>query len=34
MAILKPFAAIRPVPSLVDRVAALPYDVINTDEAR
>ena len=34
MAILKPFAAIRPVPSLVDRVAALPYDVMNTDEAR
>lgn len=34
MAILKPFAAIRPVPSLACRVAALPYDVMNTEEAR
>lgn len=34
MAVLKPFAAIRPVPSLACRVAALPYDVMNTEEAR
>ena len=34
MAILKPFAAIRPVPNLACRVAALPYDVMNTEEAR
>lgn len=34
MATLKPFAAIRPVPSLVSQVAALPYDVMNTEEAR
>ena len=34
MAVLKPFAAVRPVPSLAGRVAALPYDVMNTEEAR
>ena len=34
MAILKPFAAIRPVRGLACRVAALPYDVMNTEEAR
>ena len=34
MAVLKPFAAVRPVPSLVRQVAALPYDVMNSDEAR
>lgn len=34
MALLKPFAAIRPVPSLAGQVAALPYDVMNTEEAR
>lgn len=34
MAVLKPFAAIRPVPSLASQVAALPYDVMNTEEAR
>ena len=34
MAVLKPFAAIRPVPNLACRVAALPYDVMNTEEAR
>ena len=34
MAVLKPFAAIRPIPGLACRVAALPYDVMNTEEAR
>lgn len=34
MAVLKPFAAIRPIPSLASQVAALPYDVMNADEAR
>ena len=34
MAILKPFAAIRPVKELACQVAALPYDVMNTEEAR
>ena len=34
MAILKPFAAIRPVSDLAHHVAALPYDVMNTNEAR
>lgn len=34
MAIFKPFAAIRPRPELAERVAALPYDVMNTEEAR
>ncbi|MDD2233325.1 MAG: DUF1015 family protein [Desulfitobacteriaceae bacterium] len=34
MAILKPFKAIRPTPKLADKVAALPYDVISSDEAR
>ena len=34
MAVLKPFAAIRPVPALAASVAALPYDVMNTEEAR
>ena len=34
MAVLKPFAAVRPVPSLASQVAALPYDVMNTEEAR
>lgn len=34
MAIIKPFKAIRPSDELVNRVAALPYDVINTEEAR
>lgn len=34
MAILKPFAALRPTPELAERVAALPYDVMNSDEAR
>jgi uncharacterized protein (DUF1015 family) len=34
MAILKPFKAIRPTPELADKVAALPYDVMNSAEAR
>jgi len=34
MAVLRPFKAIRPVPELVAQVAALPYDVMNSTEAR
>ncbi len=34
MAIVKPFRAIRPTSELADKVAALPYDVMNSDEAR
>lgn len=34
MAIIKPFKAIRPTPELAERVASLPYDVMNSDEAR
>lgn len=34
MAIIKPFKAYRPKPELADKVAALPYDVMNSDEAR
>lgn len=34
MAIVRPFRAVRPVPQLVDKVAALPYDVMNSKEAR
>ena len=34
MAIIKPFRALRPPHELAERVAALPYDVMNTDEAR
>src|SRR6187399_1943001 len=34
MAVLAPFRALRPAPSAVSRVAAVPYDVVNTDEAR
>lgn len=33
MAIVKPFAAYRPARDLVNKVAALPYDVMNTKEA-
>lgn len=33
MAVIKPFRAIRPEASLVQRVAALPYDVYNREEA-
>jgi uncharacterized protein (DUF1015 family) len=34
MAALFPFRALRPVPAVAARVAAVPYDVVNTDEAR
>lgn len=34
MAGLAPFRALRPSPSAASRVAAVPYDVVNTDEAR
>jgi uncharacterized protein (DUF1015 family) len=34
MATLKPFRAVRPRPDAAARVAAVPYDVVNTDEAR
>lgn len=34
MAIIKPFRALRPKKELAEKVAALPYDVMNTDEAR
>lgn len=34
MAVVKPFKAVRPIEALADKVAALPYDVMNSDEAR
>ncbi len=34
MAIIRPFKAMRPIPEMVTRVASVPYDVVNTDEAR
>lgn len=34
MAILRPFRAVRPTPALAQQVAALPYDVMNSEEAR
>ncbi|HZZ84795.1 MAG TPA: DUF1015 family protein [Anaeromyxobacteraceae bacterium] len=34
MATLRPFRALRPPPALAERVAAPPYDVVNTAEAR
>ncbi|WP_139902235.1 DUF1015 domain-containing protein [Clostridium thermarum] len=34
MAIIRPFRAVRPVAELAAKVAALPYDVMNTEEAR
>ncbi len=33
MAILRPFRALRPLPELVDQIAAVPYDVVNRKEA-
>lgn len=33
MAIIKPFRALRPPVNLAEKVAALPYDVMNTEEA-
>lgn len=34
MAVIRPFPAVRPITSLVEKVAALPYDVMSSDEAR
>lgn len=34
MASIFPFAALRPVPAAAPAVASVPYDVVNTDEAR
>ncbi len=34
MAILRPFRALRPVPDKAAAVASVPYDVVNTEEAR
>jgi len=34
MSTVRPFRAVRPDPKLADKVAALPYDVMNSDEAR
>jgi uncharacterized protein (DUF1015 family) len=34
MAIIKPFAALRPKPALAPRICELPYDVMSTAEAR
>jgi len=34
MAVIKPFKALRPLPALAAKVAALPYDVVSADEAR
>ena len=34
MAVFRPFKSVRPAPSLASKVAALPYDVMNSKEAR
>jgi len=34
MAIVRPFKGIRPVKELASKIAALPYDVMNSEEAR
>jgi uncharacterized protein (DUF1015 family) len=34
MAHIRPFRALRPQPQLVEQVATLPYDVMNTAEAK
>lgn len=34
MAVIRPFRALRPVPERAPSVASVPYDVVNTDEAR
>ena len=34
MSAIYPFAALRPVPAAANAVAAVPYDVVNTEEAR
>lgn len=34
MAIIRPFRGIRPIKELADKIAALPYDVMDSDEAK
>ena len=34
MAVFRPFTAVRPNEHIADKVAALPYDVMNSAEAR
>ena len=34
MAVIRPFRALRPQPDRAESVASVPYDVVNTDEAR
>jgi uncharacterized protein (DUF1015 family) len=34
MAVIRPFRALRPTPAAASRVAAVPYDVVDTEEAR
>ncbi len=34
MTVIKPFKGVRPAPELVEKIAALPYDVYNSNEAR
>ena len=34
MSVVRPFQAVRPISDLADKVAALPYDVMNSEEAR
>ena len=34
MAVIRPFSAIRPAQELADKIAALPYDVYNREEAK
>src|SRR5437762_12767933 len=34
MALITPFRALRPTPDAAARVAAVPYDVVDTEEAR
>ena len=34
MAVFKPFKALRPIPELASKIAALPYDVMNSEEAK
>ncbi len=34
MAVIRPFRALRPQPERAESVASVPYDVVNTDEAR
>ncbi len=34
MAIIRPFKALRPAPEVANKTASVPYDVVNTEEAR